>query len=208
MSELHMLEVSPRPSRSMVISKQFQLVEIPEKLKTVLTANETVAAAVRQHWTFAPLYPSTVALTDRRLIIHKPTLFGCMKLVDFLWRDGLKVHVQAHMITSSLTIAANCREVNGECQKVTIKIPGLEKEPALLLYAQAQQLEEQWREFIRAEEIKRLYAESGGTVINTNPMATMNSAQARLEMLKSFHEQGMISYAEYEAIKADIVSRM
>lgn len=184
----------------------FQPIEMPDGVEAILTPSERVIANSFQYWTHAPLFPATVVVTDRRLLIGKPGWFGSMHFDDFLWRDGLKIHVQTHAITASLTVVANCREVDGECQKVTYKISGLEKTSALRVYSQAQYLEEQWREFIRAEEFKRLYAQSGGTVINA--AAPSNSAQGRLDLLQSFYEQDKISNAEYEALKADLLSRM
>lgn len=196
------------PVSLVVDQNNTRFVQAPDKLQAVLTPSELVIDTVSQHWTYALCCPDMVALTDRRLVICKPKLFGRMDFVDFAWREGIKVHVQAHMVTATLAITANCREVDGKCQKVTVQVEGLEKEPALRLYTKAQQMEEQWREVLRAEELKRLYAESGGAMVYANPMLPQIPAQGRLEVLKSFLDQGVIGQSEYEALKAEVISRM
>lgn len=209
MSELLLqnYELSAPRSTSSKIEPDILSVELPEKLQKVLTSKEIVLAAATQHWSHALFYPAVVVLTDRRLLICKPGMFGRMDFTDYAWREGMKVHAQAGMLTTMLTVSANCREVDGKCQAITAQVYGLEKELALRLYTKAQQLEEQWREILRAEELKRMLAQSGAATIYANPMTPFNPLSSRLDALKALVDQGVIGQAQFDTIKAEVISR-
>jgi hypothetical protein len=99
-------------------------------------------------------------------------------------------------------------------------IDGLRKEEAEAVYRYCQTQEQAWREKRRIREMEELRAKSGGIHLNSLgatsegralPTAGVHESDdpaARLQRSKQMHQQGLISDAEYESVKAKIVSML
>ena len=87
----------------------------------------------------------------------------------------------------------------------------LDKEQAKRLYSVCQQMEQEWREKRRVRDMEEARARSGG-VYMTPPAAVDQSVTedpvAKLARAKAMLDQGLISEAEYDTLKARILSSM
>lgn len=89
-------------------------------------------------------------------------------------------------------------------------ITGLRKDPAGALYRYAQTEEQAWREKSRIRSMEEMRARAGGVHIST-PAPDASSAKDPMERLaqaRKMFEAGLLSDAEYEAIKAKIVTEL
>jgi hypothetical protein len=91
---------------------------------------------------------------------------------------------------------------------------GLRKEQAAQVYKICQSQEQSWREKRRVRDLDELRAESGGVNIGgVGNAAALAGAQnveptERLRRAKEMLEQGLITDAEFEAIKARVVDAL
>jgi hypothetical protein len=90
----------------------------------------------------------------------------------------------------------------------------LDKDQAKRLYGICQQLEQEWREKRRIREMEQARAASGGISIGGMPgvtgaaetPASTEDPVAKLAKAKAMLDQGLISEAEYDTLKAKILS--
>ena len=91
-----------------------------------------------------------------------------------------------------------------------MRVRGLRKEQAQAVYRICQAQDQAWREKRRVRELEELRARSGGIQVSSGrlgqrrPPAT--DAVRRLQEAKQLLDAKLITDAEYEAIKAKIVS--
>ena len=92
-------------------------------------------------------------------------------------------------------------------------IGGIRKKQARAFYSISQQKEQEWRERRRVREMEEERARAGGTQIMmpTDGTPAEGSAEDPVERLakaKTMFEQELISEAEYETLKANILRKM
>jgi hypothetical protein len=94
-----------------------------------------------------------------------------------------------------------------------LEFKGLRKEQAQAVYRICQAQDQAWREKRRVREREELRARSGGIQVSSGPSyapsaggATTPDAVRRLQEAKQMLDGKLITDAEYEAIKAKIVS--
>ncbi|MCL4465453.1 MAG: SHOCT domain-containing protein [Chloroflexi bacterium] len=90
---------------------------------------------------------------------------------------------------------------------------GLDKEQAKRFYGIAQQMENEWREKRRVRQMEEDRAKAGGVYLGTAGVnlagsQTVEDPVAKLGKAKAMLDQGLISEAEYESIKAKILASM
>jgi hypothetical protein len=187
-----------------------QVARVYQKLSQLLTRGEEALYIAIQKPVTLDLTPEIVVLTNRRFIYYKPDLFGRADFIDYIWRDMTAVELEENVFRSTLTIHVN----NGE----KIRVDNLVKEQARRLYSIAQQMEENVREEMRLRQMEEKRAEAGGVYLPGSPLSTFGPggstaapvdepAQA-LSKLKQLMEAGLITQAEFDEKKKEILSRL
>jgi hypothetical protein len=185
--------------------------ELLAELKPLLSEGEQVLVTATQNLINAPLKRDTAVVTTRRFLIFRPKMFGRMNLDDYLWQDVDDVTVEANVLGSTIKVKGSKRTKTGGEVPFERTVDGLDKAQALELYARAQEMEEQWREKNRARLIEEDRARAGGVYVQTpspSEKQGQQSIEERLAKLKSLADQGLITTAEYEARKAQIVAEL
>ena len=104
-----------------------------------------------------------------------------------------------------------------------MRVSGLRIEPAQALYRECQAREQAWREKRRVRTIEEMRAAAGGVQIATGvypqgepqmvtaqvrPSDPGEDPAARLAKAKAMLDQGLLSDAEYEAVKAKVLGAL
>lgn len=187
-------------------------VELLERVSSLLTANEEVLCTARQIWLASPVTQDAGIVTTRRFIIFKPKLFGRMAVQDLLWQDVEDVHLSVQMLSATVGLRGRRKKADGSFEPIAAELRGLDKQQAMTLYARAQEIEEQWREKNRIRQMEEERAKAGGVYVH--PTATETGVtetrpediEKRLIKLKDLREKGLITDAEYESRKAQIIA--
>lgn len=185
-------------------------------LRSVLIAGESIDAWAIQRRMFALAHRRVlVAATSGRLIIITRPLIGGFDLVTVRWQDLEEVTLRVGVFGADLGVRAGkatdlaSLAVQG-AQRVELK--GLRKDQAQAVYRICQAQDQAWREKRRVRELEELRARSGGIQVMAGappagtPVAAGDDAVRRLQEAKRLLDARLITDAEYEAIKAKIVS--
>jgi hypothetical protein len=185
-------------------------------LRSVLIAGESIEAWAIQRRMFAVTHRRViVAATSGRLIIITRPLLGGFELVTVRWQDLEEVTLRVGVLGADLGIragkATDLASLGSQgAQRVELK--GLRKAQAQAVYRICQAQDQAWREKRRVRELEELRARSGGIqVMAGSPLggaaaAAGDDAVRRLQEAKRLLDARLITDAEYEAIKAKIVS--
>jgi len=174
-----------------------------ERVQQVLTTSEQVQYVAVQKRPVVSLAPDCVVLTNRRFMVYRPTLLKQVAFEDYVWRDLVDARLQENLVGATLTFQTTGGKV--------IQINFLPKVQARRAYAFCQEMEERVREERRARELEDKRAASGSVVVSGAPpagIATQPDPVQRLKSLKEMMEMGLISAGEYEAKRAEILSKM
>ena len=188
-----------------------------ESLWSLLVEGERLEAYAVQRRVFALARRRLiVGATTGRLIVLNRRLISGFAPVDVRWQDLRDARLDVGIFGADLTISAvRGGDLAGTDQGTqTVIIPGLRKDQATAVYRICQTQEQGWREKRRVRDIEELRAKSGGVTIGTGGGATAGlaaepqngSPAARLQRAKEMLAQGLITDAEYESIKAKIVT--
>ena len=178
------------------------------KVSELLTAGEEIQYIAVQKKPAVNLSPDCIALTNKRIIFCCPKSFGLsMEFQDYSWKDVIDVHIKEGILGSDFTV---------KTAKVINKIEYLPKAQARKLYQFGQQREEENRELRRERELEdKRAAAGGGIVVNTNipsqnntPIANAEDPMEKLKKLKMMLENDLISQAEFDAKKAEILAAL
>ena len=180
---------------------------IYEKLSQLLTKGEEPLYIAVQKPIVPDLTPEIMVMTNRRLMHYQPDLFGRAKFIDYIWRDMRTVEMEENVWRATITIEI----INGD----KIRVDNLVKEQARRLYSIAQQMEENVREELRLREMEEKRAAAGGVILGglgsyssgSSAVPSEEPVQA-LSKLKQLMEAGLVTSAEYEAKKKEILSRL
>ena len=197
------------------ISTDEEGVERPlAQLRSVLIPGETLEAWAIQMRLFALTHRRLlVAATSGRLVVLTRKLLGGFDVATIRWQDLEEVTLRVGMLSGELALRAGkatdlaSLAVQG-AQRVEFR--GLRKEQAQAVYRICQTQDQAWREKRRVREIEELRARSGGIQVTSGPVtgtaAGESDAVRRLQEARQLLEAKLITDAEYEAIKAKIVS--
>jgi hypothetical protein len=186
------------------------------RLRELLVPQEALQAFAVQRRIFALTHRRfVVGATSGRLMILKRGLFGGYQVTDIRWQDLKEAQLRVGIIGATLrvfSLANSDLAVSSQIAGVT-EITGLRKDEAERLYTICQTHEQAWREKRRIRELEELRAKSGGITLGGMAGAAMpgdrgEDAVGRLERAKEMRDKGLISDAEYEAIKAKLVSSL
>jgi hypothetical protein len=197
-----------------------------QQLQTLMIEGERVRAVALQHRVYALAHRRDVAAaTTGRFVFMKRPLLGGYQPFDVRWQDlkDAKLAVGMFSATLTLTYVANLSDTaSGEGQPMVLTAKGLTVGEAQALYRVCQTEEQAWREKRRVRSIEEMRAASGGVQIATGVYpqtaaepalerrgaATPDEPAQRLAKARRMLEDGLITDAEFEAIKARIVSAL
>ena len=205
-----------------------------EQLQTLLVAGEALIAHGLQHRLYALIHRREVtAATTARFIHMTRPLLGGYHPFDIRWQDLKDARIAVGMFTATLTIryyANRSDTAAGDGDERTLRCASLTIEAAQALYRECQAQELAWREKRRVRTMEEMRASSGGVQIATGVygpggtgggfeepprIAAASSASSsastsddpveRLSRARVMLKEGLITDAEYEAIKARVV---
>lgn len=184
-----------------------------EYLKSVLIPTETLEAWAIQRRIFALSHRRVlIAATSGRLIRITRKLIGGFDVSDIRWQDLEEVTLRVGVLGADLMIRAGRATdlaSQGTQGSQRLEFEGLRKEQAQAVYRICQAQDQAWREKRRVRELEELRARSGGIQVSSAPSgspAGQSDAVRRLQEAKQMLDGKLITDAEYEAIKAKIVS--
>jgi len=184
------------------------------QLRSVLIPGETVEAYAIQARLFALLHRRLlVAATSGRLIVLTRKLLGGFDVTTIRWQDLEEVTLRVGMLSADLSVRAGkatdlASLGAGGSQRV--ELTGLRRSQAQAVYRICQSQDQAWREKRRVRELEELRARSGGIQVSSGPLAAGGAGESdavrRLQEAKQLLDAHLITDAEYEAIKAKIIS--
>ena len=186
-------------------------------LQGLLTSGETLEAWAAQRRVYALSHRRVcIAATSGRFISLNRRLFGGYDSADIRWQDLKETRISAGIFAADLTlIAQNSSDlsIGAEVNRVW-SFEGLNKEQAQAIYRICQQHDQVWREKRRVRELEELRAKSGGVQISggqsgyaaTDAAGAESEPTRRLRQAREMLDAKLISDAEFESIKAKIVS--
>ena len=191
-----------------------------ESLRAMLIAGEEIEAMAVQRRLFALTHRRrAVAATSGRVIVVQRNLFGGYTPVDFRWQDLRESEVKVGAIGATLILAAYRSNdlASNEGPPSRLVIPGLRKNEAQEVYRVCQARAQAWREKRRIRELEEMRARAGG--IQLGAMGAPASAApagngadhsptARLQRAKEMRDDGLLTDAEFEQVKAKILSEL
>lgn len=179
--------------------------KILKKARELFTRGEEVEYVGVQKKPVVTIAPDAVLLTNKRFMIVRPKMLG-MTFEDHLWREVANVHMSEQMMSATIT----CQIVGGK----VLKIDSIPKKQARKIYAYAQEIEERMHDERRNREMEERRAAAGGVVIQSHAQAPTQQASNSedpmevLGRLKKMLDADLIDQNEYDAKKADILSKM
>jgi hypothetical protein len=185
-----------------------------DDLRSVLIPGETVEAWAIQRRVFALAHRRVlIAATSGRLIVITRPPLGGFELVSVRWQDLEEVTLRVGMIGADLGIragkATDLASLGAQGAQ-RVEFAGLRKAQAQAVYRICQAQDQAWREKRRVRELEELRARSGGIQVMAGgalpAAAAGDDAVRRLAEAKKLLDARLITDAEYEAIKAKIVS--
>jgi len=184
------------------------------QLRSVLIPGETVEAWAIQVRLFAlPHRRLLIAATSGRLVVLSRKLLGGFDVTTIRWQDLEEVTLHVGMLSADLALragkASDLASLGaGGSQRVEFR--GLRRSEAQAVYRICQSQDQAWREKRRVRELEELRARSGGIQVSPGTLALGAAAESdavrRLQEAKQLLDARLISDAEYEAIKAKIIS--
>lgn len=185
---------------------QAALQAVAREVATILTPSEEILFIALQNRTAISLKRDSVVATSNRLVNYRPSVLGRRDFADFPWEDVKDVRLKDGMLSS---------EVHVELIDGRAEVAGnLDKGQARRFYGIAQAKEQEWREKRRIRDLEEARARSGGIQMGApspQPSATAPAGEDPVEKLgkaKAMLDQGLISEAEYESVKAKIIASM
>ena len=184
------------------------------ELRSVLIPGETLEAWAIQRRLFALAHRRMlIAATSGRLVVLTRRILGGFDVTTIRWQDLEEVTLRVGMLSAELALragkATDLASLGAQGSQ-RVEFQGLRKEQAQAVYRICQTQDQAWREKRRVRELEELRARSGGIQVSSGPVlpgaATGGDAVRRLQEAKQLLDAKLITDAEYEAIKAKIVS--
>jgi hypothetical protein len=197
------------PESSALVPQQGdpRLQEALAKIKSLLVPDEQIVASAAQRRVFALFKRREIAVaTTGRFILYQRNLLPGARVSDVRWQDLKDAHIQEGIFGSTVTITSHNAYV----------VAGLRKDEAQALYRHCQQQEQAWREKNRLRSLEEARARAGGIQVGAGLAAAASGsiadgpkdAAGRLKQARTMFEQGLITDAEYEALKAKILAEI
>ena len=184
------------------------------ELRSVLIPGETLEAWAIQRRIFALSHRRLlIAATSGRLVVLVRRLLAGFDVSTIRWQDLEEVTLRVGVIGADLTLragkATDLASLGAQGSQ-RVEFQGLRKEQAQAVYRICQAQDQAWREKRRVRELEELRARSGGIQVMSGAAAAgaagESDAVRRLQEARRLLDAKLITDAEYEAIKAKIVS--
>jgi hypothetical protein len=184
------------------------------ELRSVLIPGETLDAWAVQRRLFAVAHRRVlIAATSGRLIVLTRKLLGGFDVATIRWQDLEEVTLHVGIMSANLAVragkATDMASLGTQGAQM-VQFDGLRKEQAQAVYRICQGQDQAWREKRRVRELEELRARSGGIQVSAGGLGQAGAAEGdsvrRLQEAKQLLDAKLITDAEYEAIKAKIVS--
>jgi Bacterial PH domain len=184
------------------------------ELRSVLIPGETLDAWAVQRRVFALTHRRVlIAATSGRLIVLTRKLLGGFDVATIRWQDLEEVTLHVGIVSANLAVragkATDLASLASQGAQM-VQFEGLRKEQAQAVYRICQGQDQAWREKRRVRELEELRARSGGIQVSGGGLGQAGAAEGdsvrRLQEAKQLLDAKLITDAEYEAIKAKIVS--
>ena len=189
-----------------------------EAVQSLLIPGERLECHAIQHRLFALTHRRlVVGATSGRLIAVQRGLVSGFTTQDIRWQDLRDAQLQVGILGATLTVTADPGEdLAGAPGSVRLlRFGGLRKDQAQEVYRACQFQEQAWREKRRVRELEEMRARSGGVhlgavgaVAGVGREDAARSPQARLQRAREMLSQGLLTDAEYEQVKARILSEL
>jgi len=183
-------------------------------LRSVLIPGETLEAWAIQRRLFALSHRRLlIAATSGRLVVLVRRLLAGFDVSTIRWQDLEEVTLSVGVIGADLALragkATDLASLGAQGSQ-RVEFRGLRKEQAQAVYRICQAQDQAWREKRRVRELEELRARSGGIQLMSGAAPATGTpdgdAVRRLREAKQLLDARLITDAEYEAIKAKIVS--
>jgi hypothetical protein len=184
----------------------------------MLIPGEDIEAMAVQRRLFALTHRrQAVAATTGRVIVIQRNLFGGYTPVDFRWQDLRESDVKVGVFSATLVLAAYRSNdlASNEGPPANLIVPGLRKHEAQEVYRVCQAQAQAWREKRRIRELEEMRARAGGIQIGTPGGVAVGPAgngdqslTSRLQRATEMRTQGLLTDAEFEQVKAKILSEL
>jgi hypothetical protein len=184
------------------------------ELRSVLIPGETLEAWAVQRRLFALAHRRVLlAATSGRLIVLTRKLLGGFDVTTIRWQDLEEVTLHVGIVSANLAVragkATDMASLGAQGAQM-VQFEGLRKEQAQAVYRICQGQDQAWREKRRVRELEELRARSGGIQVSAGGLGQAGAVEGdsvrRLQEAKQMLDAKLITDAEYEAIKAKIVS--
>jgi hypothetical protein len=188
-----------------------------DAVQSLLIPGERLEFSAIQHRLFALTHRRlVVGATSGRLIAVQRGLISGFTTQDIRWQDLRDAQLQVGVFGATLTVTADPGEdlAGAHGNTRALRFGGLRKEEAKEVYRACQAQEQAWREKRRVRELEEMRAKSGGVHLGAMPgsVATgedaARSPQARLQRAREMLEDGLLTDAEYEQVKARILGEL
>lgn len=200
------------------VEGELRIAHALEQVASLLVPGETILAFAVQRRMFALSHRrEVVAATSGRLIGMRRGLFGGFHPTSVRWQDLKEAQVNVGALAASLTVVFfGGPDLAIAGNEATLTFSGLRKAEAQAVYRVCQAQDQAWREKRRVRELEEMRARSGGIQLGaaagaglaTSSNGAADDSVARLEKAKAMLEKGLISDAEFEALKARIVNTL
>jgi putative oligomerization/nucleic acid binding protein len=189
-----------------------------DAIQSLLIPGERLESHAIQRRLFALTHRRlVVGATSGRLIAVQRGLISGFTTQDIRWQDLRDAQLQVGIFGATLTVSANAGNdlAGAEGTPRALSFSGLRKDQAQGVYRACQSQEQAWREKRRVRELEELRAKSGGVHlgggmagIQAGSEDAARSPQARLQRAKEMLEQGLLTDAEFEQVKARILGEL
>jgi hypothetical protein len=187
-------------------------------LQSLLIPGEGLESYAIQRRLFALTHRRTiVGATTGRLIVVSRGLLGDYTPQDVRWQDLQDAQLRVGVLSATLTASAygSADLAIAEGARRVLRVDGLRKDQAQEVYRACQSQEQAWREKRRIRELEELRAKSGGinltSGLGAGTATADDGAQAlagRLQRARDMLQQGLLTDAEFEQVKARILSEL
>ena len=182
-------------------------------LESILVKDEVLQAWAAQRRLFALTHRRLlIAATNNRLIALTRGPIGGFEYTDLRWQDLKEARVSVGVFGATLRLVAERSSdlASAENPVQTLVYAGLHPGQAQAVYRICQAQDQAWREKRRIREIEELRARAGGVQVMGGAAPAHAGAPGdvmqRLEQARQMLDAKLISDAEYEAIKAKILT--
>ncbi len=181
-----------------------------QKLQATLMKDEKVISSAIQN-RIASLFKrrELIAITNSRFISINRSLFGGFTMRDYQWKDLHDVKLAENVLPG--IFGSSLRFITGT-DPAGLHIEGIPSDVASAIYTHAQSEGQAWEEKRRIRELEERRAASGGVHVHSGAAGAAGGPPAasimeEIARAKDLLDSGAISDAEFQEIKARVLSR-